>query len=252
MSQYLAKCQLIICPSPSIRDLIDSYGVETRVETLPNAIDLEKFSHPQAPERPLRDTLGIAPQALVSLSVGRLAYEKGLPFLLKAFAATETDPEHHLVLVGSGPQELELRQLASELNIGSRVHFLGPVSYRDMSTLYNQADLFVICSTTEVKPLVVLEALASGLAILAVSACGTKDTLTHGVDGCLCELNHEAYVSNWNTLLRQPEFRTELGQRARATAEPYSIDSYLDRLCELYRDVLDRFPHRKFPQTETG
>ncbi|MFA5507968.1 MAG: glycosyltransferase [Vulcanimicrobiota bacterium] len=239
MSQYLSKCDLIICPSPGIRPVIDSYGVETPVVTLPNAIDLCKFQSPPPKGESLRSRLGLAEKTRISLSVGRLAPEKGLEFLFRAFASLNT-PDHHLVLAGHGPQAEVLQRLAGELGVRSQIHFLGATPYQQMPSLYAQADLFVICSTTEVKPLVVLEALAGGLPVLAVAACGTQDTLTDHHDGRLCTLNQEQYVEAWRQLLENREIRERLGANARQTASQYSMETYLDRLCSVYQDTLDR------------
>lgn len=239
MRQYLSKCDLIICPSPGIRPVIDSYNVETPVADLPNAIDLTKFQIVARKELDLRARFQIPEKALLSLSVGRLASEKGLPFLFQAFANLDTRP-HHLVVVGDGPQKEELQRLAAGMGLSERIHFLGAVSYPTMPSVYAQADLFVICSTTEVKPLVVLEALASGTPVLAVAACGTQDTLTDQYDGCLCSLDSKQYSEAWNRLIQNDGLRDELGRNARLTASRYSIENYLDRLCSLYEQTVCR------------
>ena len=107
MRQYLSKCDTIICPSPGIRPVIESYNVGTPIVDLPNAIDLTKFQGNGEAHAEMRRRLSIPQDALVSLSVGRLATEKGLTFLFQAFAALERE-NHHLVVVGSGPKNEEL------------------------------------------------------------------------------------------------------------------------------------------------
>lgn len=243
VSRYLNKCQLIISPSPGIRDLIDSYGVSTRVVTLPNAIDLSKFQRRRKLQPDLRERLGLAPNSKLSLSVGRLATEKGLPFLLRALSKFKSESEHHLVLVGDGPQKAELRRLAEHLDISHRTHFVGAKLYRDMPGIYSQCEAFVICSTTEVKPLVVLEALASGLPVVAVSACGTRDTLHHQHDGLLSDLDERTFLKNWQAVINSPELRSKLSKGAIQTSRSYSMDSYTSRLCALYQEVLQQ--HRQ-------
>ena len=126
------------------------------------------------------------------------------------------------------------------LGVCHRVHFLGPVPYSEMPSLYAQSDLFAICSTTEVKPLVVLEALASGLPVLAVAACGTQDTLTDGFDGFLCDLDYEQYSRAWRRMANEPGLRAEFGENATITASAYSIETYLERLCCLYQETVNR------------
>ena len=251
VSRYLSKCELVICPSPTIREYIDSYGANTRVVTLPNAIDVEKFLRPETGGLSLRSHLALPPEARISLSVGRLAPEKGLPFLFECFKNTSGAAPHHLVMVGSGPQKKELKALSRQLGLEHRIHFLGGVPYSDMPNLYQQSDLFVICSTTEVKPLVVIEALASGLPVLAVSACGTKDTVNHETDGLLCELDQSQYSAAWNRLLLDDEFRGRLSRGASQTAKGDSIEVYVDRLCQLYEEAMISY-RRGVLQKETG
>lgn len=248
MTNYLSKCDLVICPSSSIRQLIDSYGVNTEVVTLPNAIDTSRFSENKDSDRAsFRGKHGIEAKTVVSLSVGRLAKEKNLEFLLKSFRKT-CDMSPHcrqvLMIVGDGVQEPKLLSLARSLDIESQVKFLGAVPYSEMPKIYQACDLFTICSTTEVKPLVVLEALASGLPVLAVSACGTVDTLTHLHDGILSELDPQQFSAHWLALTQSSELRLKLAQQTRQTAAAYSLENYTDRLIELYRRALEIRSHR--------
>lgn len=240
ITRYLNKCDLVIAPSEGIRGLLDSYGVRARVETLPNAIDTGRFAAP-ASNVDWRRSLRIPTDALVSLSVGRLGQEKNLDFLLRSFARLEGGDSHFLLIVGDGTERPRLERLAGELGLGQRVRFTGEVPYLDMPGVYAACDLFVICSTTEVKPLVVLEALASGLPVLAVAACGTADTLHHRVDGWLSAPREEAFVEGWQVLAGDPAFRRELSSGARQTASGYSFDGYLQRLTELYSEAIGRY-----------
>jgi 1,2-diacylglycerol 3-alpha-glucosyltransferase len=250
LTRYLNKCDLVIAPSEGIRGLLDSYGVQSLVVTLPNAIDTARFSNRDPQATDWRRRLEIEPKALVSLSAGRLAQEKNLDFLLQAFARLpeQQDGARRLLLIaGDGPARPHLERLAAELGIADRVRFTGAVPYSEMPAVYAASDLFTICSTTEVKPLVVLEALASGLPVLAVAACGTTDTLSHRVDGWLCPCQPEAYLEGWRTLLEDAALRQELGANARCTARAYSNELYVSRLTDLYRDSIREYGRRPQP-----
>ncbi len=238
ITRYLNKCDLVIAPSDGVRGLLDSYQVSARVVTLANAIDTERFRHPLDSRRSWRRELEIDDNATVSLSVGRLAKEKNLEFLLNCFARLAQDPQQVLVLVGDGTERARLRDLARRLGVAQQVRFPGEIPYEKMPMVYQACDLFVISSTTEVKPLVVLEALASQLPVLAVAACGTSDTLHHGVDGWLSPLDEDAYLEGWRTLTKDREMRSRLGQAAQRTASSYTFKSYLARLLELYRESI--------------
>lgn len=248
LARYLNKCDLIIAPSEGICGLLDSYGAKARVEVLPNAIDTSRF-HKGAASTDWRSRLGISQLATVSLSAGRLAREKSLDFLLRCFARlpSSSAQEQVLVIVGDGSERSHLERLAGELGIGSRVRFTGALPYAEMPSIYAACDLFAICSTTEVKPLVVLEALASGLPVLAVAACGTADTLHHGVDGWLCPPREEAFCEGWLALAGDASFRRRLGAAARQTAQAYSTEIYLRRLLELYTEMIKDCRGRPLP-----
>jgi len=235
VGQFSRRCDLIVAPSPTIRELMRSYNISTWTETLPNAIDLSRFQSAQ-PEA--RCSLGWPEQACVAMYAGRIGKEKNLDFWLRAFAAVARHhPEACCALVGDGPELVNLQRLARELRLGERVFFCGPVAYEDMPKYYAAADFFAISSTTEVKPLVVLEALASGLPVLAVSACGTQDTLTHDQDGWLTPEDQRAFEQGWLALL-DPERRGRLSAAARNTASEYSIQAYVRRLVDLYRQAV--------------
>lgn len=237
--RYLNRCDLVIAPSSGIRGLLDSYGSKARIETLPNAIDLDRFSHvPPSFGKEWREKLRISETATVSLSVGRLEPEKSLEFLLHAFRRTDPSPDQILVVVGDGTLRSRLIKLSQDLGLGANVRFPGSVAYSEMPSVYAASDILAICSTTEVKPLVVLEALACGLPVLAVSACGTADTLHHRRDGWLCSNEIESFVLGWKTLVDDPIVRRELGEGALKTASNYSLTSYLARLVSLYRETI--------------
>lgn len=233
VGRFARRCDLIIAPSPSIRDLLQEYGIQTWTETLENAIELSPFR--QATR--CRRELGWPEDAVIGLYAGRLGKEKNLEFLVRALPER---PDAYLAIVGDGPVLEELMELARELGVSGRVIFTGAIDYACMPRYFAAADFFTISSTTEVKPLVVLEALASGLPVVAVAACGTQDTLRHEHDGLLTELDLEQFRGAWTRLLDEPELRRGLSSQARRTAAGYSIDGYIERLVELYREARRR------------
>lgn len=231
---FARRCDLIIAPSPSIRELLEDYRIGTWTETLENAIDLSAFQAARPERAALRQQLGWPQEATIAIYAGRLGQEKNVSFLLQSL------PEKaYCAVVGDGPALGELRRQAAELEISDRVLFTGAVDYPDMPKYYAAADFFAMASVTEVKPLVVLEALASGLPVLAVAACGTADTLQHGKDGLLCQLDREAFRCNWVQML-DPDVRRPLALGAEDTAARYSIGTYARRLVELYREARQR------------
>ena len=244
---YTQKCDLVIAPSPTIRKLLDEYQVTCRVETLENAIDLKPFQRSHSPA--VRTDLGLPQHAFVAVYAGRIGKEKNLEFLLRSFARLQVDRDWRLLLVGEGAELASLREFTGELGLTDRVIFTGPVEYERMPEVYAASNLFVMTSTTEVKPLVVLEAMASGLPVAAVAACGTEDTLTHEYDGLLSALDLEAYTAQLQRAIESPERLRAWGSQARVTAARYGIDAYIEKLEGLYLELLEekrRFPTKAF------
>ena len=222
-------------PSEAARgDLLD-LGVQD-VEVWGRTIDIRAFS----PDKydPLLRVLNGWERKFVLLHVGRLAAEKGVHRILDAFAvARDLLPvgSIHLVIAGGGPEEAALRRAAPP-----DVTFLGVLDReRALPQLYASADAFVLTSLTETLGLVVLEAMASGLPVIATPAGGVAEHLHHGENGLayppgdVREMAH-AMVR----LVMNPDIRDKLALGARETAEGLNWEGELDRLDASYREIL--------------
>lgn len=176
------------------------------------------------------------------LHVGRLAPEKNVELLLRAFARLEADlpaGRIRLVVAGTGPSLPRLRAMATP-----GVTFLGTLDReRELPELYAAADAFLFASETETLGLVVLEAMASGLPVVAAPAGGVADHLRHGVNGLAFSPGDEtACLAAMRRMLMEPELRAQLRTGARLTAERMSWRAELDRLDASYREVLASVP----------
>lgn len=230
------RCDVVICPAPSIRELLLSYGIRRPIELLPNAIDLRAFEDINPGD--VRTRLGIGPQERIAIYCGRLAHEKNLPFMLHALRDVLMEgPGMRLVLVGEGTETEALVRLAATLGLGDRVLFPGRIDYKDVPRYYAAADLFVMTSVTEVGPLALLEAMASGLPVVALSANGAADTVTPGVDGLLTPHDPAEFARAVRYLLTEGGVRREMGRRGRETAKRYSIFDTTRRLVEIYQQA---------------
>ncbi|HLE77638.1 MAG TPA: glycosyltransferase [bacterium] len=233
---YAERCDVVVCPAPSVVGLLRSYGIRRPVEVVHNGIDLSMFARASAGT--LRARLGIAAAAPVAIFAGRLAVEKNLDFLLQAFRlAAPIVPTARLLLVGDGADRDRLRRLAGSLDLDGRVHFAGAVPYAEIPAYYAAADLFVMSSVTEVRPLAILEAMAVGLPVLGLDAPGAADTVTTGVDGVLVSRDAGAFARALAHLLDTPGTRRGLGANARVTAGQYSIAATARRLAGIYSAV---------------
>ncbi|MCC7002406.1 MAG: glycosyltransferase family 1 protein [Gemmatimonadaceae bacterium] len=174
------------------------------------------------------------------LYVGRLAPEKHVPLLLAAFASlARSMPEGtvRLIVAGAGPSTSELRERA-----GPSVSFLGTLDrQRELPALYASADAFVFASTTETLGLVVLEAMASGLPVIATPAGGVAELLRDEQNGlAFAPGDVAACAAQMRRLVEDRALVCRLREGAITTAREHSWEAELDRLDASYREVLTR------------
>jgi phosphatidylinositol alpha 1,6-mannosyltransferase len=238
LSRFHRRAQRTYTPSePARKDLL-SLGLRD-VEVWGRGVDVALF-HPSRRSAPLRQALGLAGK-FVFIHVGRLAAEKNVQVVLDAFRqARELLPRGtiHLLVAGSGPAEHALRRRAPQ-----SVTFLGNLDrQRRLPDLYASADAFVFASVTETLGLVILEAMASGLPVIALAAGGVIDNLRDEVNGLAVSPGSltgmaDSMSARMVRLVRDSALRQRLSIGARRTAETRSWRCELDRLEESYREV---------------
>ncbi|MDQ3672827.1 MAG: glycosyltransferase family 1 protein [Gemmatimonadota bacterium] len=221
-------------PSRMARADLLALGVRD-VEVWGRTVDTRIFT----PERrdPILRGLNGWDRKFVLLHVGRLAAEKGVHRILEAFrVARELLPARsvQLVIAGGGPEEATLRRLAPP-----DVTFLGVLDHRrDLPKLYASADAFVLTSLTETLGLVMLEAMASGIPVIATPAGGIGDHLRHEENGLAFAASDVRQMAHAMVrLAMDPKLRDQLALGARRTAEGLDWEGELDRLDVSYREV---------------
>jgi phosphatidylinositol alpha 1,6-mannosyltransferase len=239
VSRYIAgfhrSSRRVYTPSSVAREDLLRMGL-TDVEVWGRGVDTETF-HPGRRSEALRAALGMGGR-YTFLYVGRLAAEKRVAQVVDAFrVASEMVPRGviHLVIAGAGPHEAELRATAPP-----GVSFLGLLDRRSrLPDLYANCDAFVFASVTETLGLVVLEAMASGLPVIAVPEGGVRDHLRDGRNGIAGRVGDVSGMA-----LAMVRIATEWGlsrrlaRGARQTVEPLSWDREIERLDRSYREVV--------------
>jgi phosphatidylinositol alpha 1,6-mannosyltransferase len=238
IARFHKRSARVFTPSAPARNDLLSFGV-TQAEVWGCGVDINAFS-PERRSQPLRAAYGID-DSVVFLHVGRLAAEKGVDVLVKAFLlARELLPSGaaRLVIAGTGPEETALRQLA-----GPDVLFLGVLDrQRSLPRLYASADAFLFTSLTETLGLVVLEAMSSGVPVIATPAGGVADHLRDDQNGVAFPAHDiDAMAKAIVALTLDAQRRRRLGLGARQTAMALDWETELDRLDASYRDVLRRY-----------
>ncbi len=230
----------LISPSIAMRDILRRYGVRTPISVIPTGIDLENWRAPTAPDP--RHALGLSSTQPMLLFVGRLAFEKNIEFLLNMLTRLiEQRPDTCLVLAGEGPAEKHLRKLTAQLGLEAHVHFVGYLP-RDgqLQALYRAADAFVFASATETQGLVLVEALALGLPVVALAEMGTRDVVREG-EGCLIAPNDpQGFAARVVELFDHPHETTRLAAQAVIAADAWQEERVAERLVAFYQETIDR------------
>jgi glycosyltransferase involved in cell wall biosynthesis/GT2 family glycosyltransferase len=204
------------------------------VHVFANTVDVEAFGarvDELAPRRPeLRSDLGAGVGDVIVLSVGRLAPEKGMDDLVRAVAAAG-EPRLLLLIAGDGPERARLEELAAEL--GVRLSLVGDRAWDGLAELYLAADVFALLSRSEPWGVVVNEAAASGLPIVASAAVGAAHDLVHeGESGFVVPTGDvDAAATALARLAAEPELMVSFGGRSREIARDWgygpSVEAFL-------------------------
>jgi glycosyltransferase involved in cell wall biosynthesis len=212
---------------------------------MPNPVDVTEFRPAQPGETAAwRTQHGIPMKACVTIYVGRLSPEKGLPGLLRGFALTaRNSPDAMLVLVGDGPQRAELEALARQLQLGpDQIRFIGRVNITEVPFWLRSSDAFALTSPSEGFSCALLEAMATGLASVVSDIPANRQLIDSGIHGLTVPYGDESSVGDaLLKLSRDPEVRERMGQTARQrVVENYSTLRVVERYETLFSEVLDR------------
>lgn len=224
----LLHYDLYIAPSQaSIRHLVSQGIPQERIRQIYNPVDINMF-HPRPPDKKWQQQLGISDRDVVITFVGRLVPGKGVDLLVRAFAelTTITNQSIKLCLVGEGELKRSLIGLVKELGIEKNVCFVGYVPHDRVPQLHSITDIFVLPSipqrhNIEQFPNALLEAIASGLPCVVFDIpAGFKDYIQDSINGIMIkDISHQALAHGLSVLVQDSGLRSQLGQRARQTAE---------------------------------
>ncbi|GAB6876644.1 glycosyltransferase family 4 protein [Thermaerobacter litoralis] len=247
------RCDVVIAPSRFAARELQAMGVGQPVTVISNGVDLDRF----VPlDRSVREEAGVSPPAggatgsggqdrpVTVLFAGRLSPEKGVEVLAEALAAVlPEEPRLRARIAGDGPLAGVLRRVLAPHIAAGRVRLLGHVPWDAMPGEYHRADLFLFPSPAETQGLVVLEAMATGLPVVAVRAGALPELVRDGESGITVPAGEaEALAGAVLHLARDPELRRRLGEGARAVAAEHEAGRVLAQIVALYGRVVGLSP----------
>lgn len=237
VTRYYQCCERVTAPSRFTIDEMRTNGLARPCSVISNPIDTERFRPvDSATRRALKAKLGLGPETIVY--AGRLAREKRIDVLIRAFAALCADrPGAALVLAGHGSARAALAAMAGELGIGDRVRFTGTLDHAALAELFAAADLFATASTSETQCMALLQAMACGLPVVGARSAGLIEHIPP-VAGYLAEPGRpDDFREKLIRLLAEPAMRARMGAAARQFVQAFSIAAIADAWEEVYRQL---------------
>jgi glycosyltransferase involved in cell wall biosynthesis len=227
------RATAVITPSEHLRETVRGWSGRGDVEVVPNGVRI-----PDAP-----GAAGPSSPGLHALFAGRLVPWKRVDLLIDAVVQV---PDAHLDVIGDGPEAASLRRHADEFGVADRVSFLGTRSHEEVLERMQAADLFVLASSYEGLPHVLIEALAVGTPIVATRDAGTVGVVEDGVNGVLVDPSPDGFATAFRTLTDERDRLARLREGAAASGRAWSIQQCVDRLEDIFVKVSRRRPRAVF------
>jgi glycosyltransferase involved in cell wall biosynthesis len=234
-TQFANLCDGVIAPSESIARLIVERGVTVPVHVVPTGIDVRAFAAGNGAR--FRKKLKLPRPAFVVGHVGRLAPEKNLAYLAEAVALfVKNNPRARFLVVGRGPGEDALKSVFARHGIPNRLVLAGSLTGRALADAYAAMDAFAFASLTETQGLVLAEAMAAGLPVVALNAPGVREVMRPGKNGFMPAARAPArvFAAHLARLAGEPPVRRAMAREARATAELFSRERSAERALAVY------------------
>ena len=238
-TEYCNLCDQVIAPSGSIARLLRERGVITPIEVIPTGVDLEFFASGDSMR--FRTQHQIPQQARVIGHVGRLAKEKNVLFIADAVASTlHEDPSAVFVVVGEGEDHADMMEILRQKAAECQIHAVGKLTSQDLVDAYAAMDCFVFASQTETQGLVLAEAMAAGVPVVAIDGPGVREIVKHDENGLL--LNGKATADEFalvvGALIGNTELLGYFTQKAKETAEEYSAKACVQCVIQCYEKLI--------------
>ena len=235
---YANLCDGVIAPSESIARLIKGRGVETPIRVIPTGVDVKGFGSGDGAA--FRAANKISPGTFVVGHLGRLAPEKNLSYLCRAVGQfLKKEPKAVFLLVGGGSAEKEIRAIFKKQKLLNRVVMPGKKSGEDLFDAYAAMDVFAFSSFSETQGMVIAEAMAAGLPVVALNASGVREVVRDGKNGFLLDAKagEEEFAACLSKIKTEAKFRKELEAGARRTAKNFSKEQSAKKALEFYEEI---------------
>ena len=235
-----SKSDFVTMPTEqAIRNLLSKHEINVPVAAVSNGVDLSHFK-PGKVKDEIYEKYGITKDVPIVLYVGRVDPEKQVGIVIQAFKeALRKVPEMEMVVVGDGVDKIRLEKLSKELEIDKKVSFLGRVVSDDLYELYKTGSVFATASEIETQGIVLIEAAAIGLPLIAVNKGAVAEVCRDGENGVLCHPGSVEEISEAIVkILSDKKLQKEYSKRSLEIAKEHDLEKTLDRFINIYNKVI--------------
>lgn len=215
-------CSMVFAPTPSIKTFLKDNGTTSEIEVLPTGLVAKDYVYNDCEVKELRKKYSPEGQRLFC-TVSRLEKEKNITFLIDALKVLKerNNDSFKFLIIGEGTQRNNLQERVTALGLEEEVVFLGNVPNEKLTSYYNACDMFLFASTTETQGIVVLEAMAAGLPVIAVNATGVRDVVVNGVNGYMTEEDIYQWADRLEVMCKQKNIYEAMKLKAKEQAIKY-------------------------------
>ena len=238
-----SKSDFVTMPTEkAIRELLKN-GKEftVPVAAVSNGVDLTSFK-PGKADKEIYDKYGISPEGLKVLYVGRVDPEKQVGRVIDAFSEVARKiSDARMIIVGDGVDKARLEKKVAAANLGEKIKFLGRVLPPDLYELYKVGDVFATASEIETQGIVLIEAAASGLPLIAVDKGAVSEVCVDGENGYLCNPGATKEIAaTMEKILLDEELRRKFSEQSIKTAGEHDFNKTLDKFINIYNTVIKK------------
>lgn len=241
-TEYANLCDFVIAPTQGIADLIQKRGVEGPVEAVPTGIDVAFYAG--GDRRKFRHKYGIDDDTFVVGHLGRLNPGKNLGFLTDAVIRYLRESKRGIfLLVGEGESTDDIEKKFREQGLSDRLLYVGRQVGLDSADAYAAMDVFAFASHTDTQGLVLAEAMAASVPVVALSAYGARDVIQEGENGHLvpADATDDQFAEVLHKLEQDSERHATMRDKARTSVDHLDRSVCAERMLKIYEQVLENF-----------
>ncbi len=234
----------VIAPTHDIKDILKNQEVNTPIEIISTGIDWDRFQNGR--REGTRKRFGIKSDEICFWWLGRMEKEKNIEFLLKTIKVfSKRFEKAKFMLVGDGSEMENIKKFVEKENLQDKVIITGLVPQEEVQNYYSAGDILIQPSKSETQGLVALEAMASGMLVLAINATGTVDIVKDKETGYLLNEDVEEFYQKAKELLEDKELFAKISQKARKEAFEYDYKNKAKKLVKAYEKIIAEYQKEK-------